>query len=51
MGERRTDQVKRRRHTPEQVIRKLRGSRYSRDRYCDRGVLRVLRVPNARVRG
>jgi len=24
MGERRTDQVKRRRHTPEQVIRKLR---------------------------
>jgi len=24
MGERRTDEVKRRRHTPEQVIRKLR---------------------------
>ena len=24
MGQRRTDQVKRRRHTPEQIIRKLR---------------------------
>jgi hypothetical protein len=47
MGERRTDEVKRRRHTPEQIIRKLREA----DRVMDaRSVRGMSHIPRRSVR-